>query len=71
MLKDLALCRKHWYARILMAIKKRTTKPVSPAFKALRAELRTANAKGEDPARAVYKAMSTEAKTAFIRSRGA
>lgn len=50
---------------------KRTTKPVSPQFKKLRAELRVAKARGEKPAAALYKAMDREAKTAFLRSRAA
>jgi hypothetical protein len=51
--------------------KKRTTKPLSPETRALRAELRAAKAKGESRTRPLYKAMSPEAKLAFWRRHSA
>lgn len=49
--------------------KRRTTKPLSPRDKAFLAEMRAAKAKGEDPARVVYKALGPEEKVAFVRRR--
>jgi hypothetical protein len=51
--------------------KKRTTKPLSPELKALRAELHAAKEKGESRTRPLYKAMSSEAKLAFWRRHSA
>jgi hypothetical protein len=61
----------HCYADAMATTKKRTTKPLSPELRALRAELRAAEAKGENPARPLYKALSPEAKLAFWRRHSA
>lgn len=50
-----------------MATEKRTTKPLSPELKALRAEIRAAEAAGDDPVRPVYKAMAPAEKQSFVR----
>jgi hypothetical protein len=52
---------------VVATTKKRTTKPLSPETRALRAELRAAKAKGESRTRPLYKAMGTDAKLAFWR----
>lgn len=52
-----------------MAVKKRTTKPISKELKSLRADLRAADQRGEDPVRPLYKAMSAESKRAFFQTR--
>jgi hypothetical protein len=52
-----------------MATKKRTTKPVSAEFKALRASLRAAEKRGESAVGPMYRAMDRDAKAAFARSR--
>jgi hypothetical protein len=52
-----------------MATKKRTTKPVSAEFKALRASVTAARKQGQNPVVPMYRAMDTEAKKAFVRSR--
>jgi hypothetical protein len=52
-----------------MATKKRTTKPVSAEFKALRASVRAAEANGQSVAAPMYSAMDKPAKTAFVQSR--
>jgi len=59
----------HCYALIMATTKRRTTKPLSPRDKAFLAEMRAAKAKGEDPARVVYKALGPEEKVAFVRRR--
>ncbi|MGH2904224.1 MAG: hypothetical protein ACRDK7_11685 [Solirubrobacteraceae bacterium] len=47
--------------------KRRTTKPLSPELRALRAALRAAEKKGENLTRPLYKAMSPEEKRSFWR----
>jgi hypothetical protein len=52
---------------VMATTKKRTTKPLSPETRALRAELRAAKAKGESLTRVLYKAMSPDEKRAFVQ----
>jgi hypothetical protein len=52
-----------------MTTKKRTTKPVSAEFKALRADVRAAHGRGETVVGPMYRAMDKAAKTAFVQSR--
>lgn len=52
-----------------MTSKRSTTKPVSAAFTALRAEVHTAHGRGETVVRPMYRAMDRAAKTAFVQSR--